>query len=77
METVIHIHGQLSATVTTGRPCQVVLFLLFLNILTCKNTLPSRLKGVNVTHIWTQDRKISRHVAAAALIKILLMIPAI
>ncbi len=29
----------------------------------------ARLKGVNVTHIWTQDRKISRHVAAAALIK--------
>ena len=29
----------------------------------------ARLKGVEVTHIWTQDRKISRHVAAAALIE--------
>lgn len=28
----------------------------------------ARLKGVTVTHIWTQDRKISKHIAAASLI---------
>jgi predicted dehydrogenase len=29
----------------------------------------ARLPGAVVTHIWTQDKKISRHIAAAALIK--------
>lgn len=29
----------------------------------------ARLKGAVVTHIWTQDKKISRHIAAAALIE--------
>lgn len=29
----------------------------------------ARLKGAVVTHIWTQDKKISKHVAAASLIK--------
>lgn len=29
----------------------------------------ARLKGAAVTHIWTQERKISKHIAAASLIK--------